>query len=96
MDVDIARDSDLDDSFYELCGIYLHPDYYRMGIGSKAMKFALEKAHEKNKKHIVVWVFEENENSINFYKKHGFMADGMTRIHDYGKPVNSIRMRRIV
>lgn len=94
IDIDTALDSDLDDDYYELRGIYLHPDYFRMGIGSKAMAFALQTARDKDKKHMVVWVIEDNLNSINFYKKHGFVADGKTEIHDFGKPVNSIRMRR--
>lgn len=94
VDVDSAQDSDLGDDFYELRGIYLHPDYFRMGIGSIAMVFALKMARDKGKKHMVLWVFEENINSISFYKKHGFRADGKTEIHECGKPVNSIRMRR--
>lgn len=95
IDIDIAQDGDLNDDFYELRGIYLHPDYFRMGIGSKAMEFALKTARDKGKKQMVLWVFEENINSINFYKKHGFIADGKTEIHACGsKPVNSIRMKR--
>ena len=96
MHVDEPRDyfNDIDNSFYELHGIYLHPDYYRRGIGTKAMAFALDKARAMGKKIMILWVFIENYNSISFYKKCGFEVDGVTMVHAYGKEVVSGRMKR--
>ena len=37
------QNDDVGDDFYELHYIYLHPDYFRMGIGTQAMVFAFEK-----------------------------------------------------
>ena len=89
-----ARDDDTDDSFYELHGIYLHPDYFRQGIGSYAMDFAFEKARSLGKTAMTVWVFAENINSIKFYEKCGFVADGKTKILNCGKDLEAVRMRK--
>ena len=87
---------DVGDDFYELHYIYLHPDYYRQGIGSKAMAYAFDKACNLGKKYMVVWVFADNVNSVKFYEKCGFRADGKTATRDFGKPLTSIRMKKVL
>jgi len=84
----------IDDSFWELHGIYLHPDYYRRGIGTKAIEFAVEKAKAAGKTNMILWVFEENKNAIKFYEKCGFKPDGARKIYNCGKDINCIRMRK--
>jgi len=91
--VDPPQDDDLDDSFYEVHGIYLHPDVYRQGIGSQAMDFAYGKARSLGKTTMTVWVLAENTNTINFYEKCGFVTDGATKTVEYGKPLQVIRMQ---
>ena len=88
------KDDDVDDNYYELHGIYLHPDYYRRGIGTQAMKFVCDETRKLNKKYINVWVFAVNTNSINFYKKCGFIADGKTQTMECGKTMECIRMKK--
>jgi len=88
------QDDDLSDEFAELEGIYLHPDYYRQGVGTQAMEFAYDKARSWGKKIMTVWVFAENANTIRFYEKCGFTADGKTKTYDCGKVMEIIRMRR--
>ena len=90
------QDDDTGDDFYELHYIYLHPDYYRQGIGTKAMAFAFDIARNLGKKYMVVWVFADNVNSVKFYEKCGFQADGKTAMRDFGKMLTSIRMKRIL
>jgi len=92
--VDFSRDDDADDSFYEVHGIYLHPDYYRKGIGTQAMEFAFDKACRLGKSIITLWVLADNTNSIRFYEKCGFFADGKTQTLNYGKDLVCIRMRK--
>lgn len=94
MKVDAPQDNDADDTFYELHYIYLHPDYFRMGIGTQAMDFAFEKARNLGKKIMTVWVLEDNVNSVKFYEKCGFVADGKTATQNRGKPLTLIRMRK--
>ena len=94
MCVALPQDGDLDETYYELHGIYLSPDYFRQGIGTQAIKFAFDTARNLGKKSMTVWVFSENVNSIRFYEKHGFLPDGKTKILNCGKPLTAIRMRR--
>ena len=74
--------------------IYLHPDYFRMGIGTKAMEFAFDIARRIGKTMMTVWVLDENLNSIKFYEKCGFAADGKIMDAEYGKVNGRMRMRR--
>lgn len=86
------QDNDLGDDFYELHYIYLHPDYFRLGIGTKVMEFVCDKVRCLNKKAISCWVLADNVNSIQFYDKCGFIPDGASKINSYGKDIYCIRM----
>jgi len=92
MSVGPPKDDDVGDDTYELRGIYLYPDYYRQGIGTFATEYAFNIARNLGKTKMTVWVFAENTNSIDFYTKRGFTADGKTDSRKYGKIVYSIRM----
>ena len=93
MKIDLPADDDLDETFYEVHYIYLHPDYFRRGIGTQAIKFAFNKAHTLGKMHVSIWVFSENTNAIKFYEKCGFVRDGKTAMQNRGRPMEIIRMR---
>lgn len=88
------RDNDAGDDFYELHYIYLHPDYFRQGIGTRAMEYAFNKARCLGKKAMTLWVFAENRNAVKFYERCGFAADGCSREQNPGVTLKSIRMRR--
>ncbi len=92
MRVASPQDDDLGDDYCELHYLYLHPDFFRLGIGTKAVQFAFGKGRELGKKFMSVWVFADNENSIRFYEKCGFSADKKTKTEDCGKPKVCIRM----
>lgn len=94
MNVAPPQDDDVSDEFYELHGLYLHPEYYRMGIGTQTMNFAIDVARNLGKKYMTLWVFAENRNSINFYTKCGYAPDGKTKSIDCGKRMECIRMRK--
>lgn len=64
-----------------------------MGIGTQAMEFAIDVARRESKKHMTLWVFGENANSIRFYEKCGFLPDGKTKTYNCGKILDCIRMR---
>ena len=78
--VPTPQDADADCNTCELEGIYLHPDYYRMGIGTKALDYAFEIARKWNKTAITLWVLADNTNSIKFYYKCGFTPDGKEKV----------------
>jgi len=56
----------------------------------------INKARILKKTVMVVWVLAENANSILFYEKCGFVADGKTKTLEYGKAMRCIRMRRVL
>ena len=87
------KDDDLGDEFYELYAIYLHPDHFHQGVGTQAMELAFRIARSLWKTDIVVWVFADNINSVRFFEKCGYIADGRTHDMDCGKVMNCIRMR---
>ena len=86
--------NDLSDSFYELHYIYLHPDNFRMGIGSYAVRFAFRIARILGKTNVIVWCLSENTNAVKFYEKCGFIADGKKEINEYGRPMERMRMTK--
>lgn len=92
--VETLNDSGIDGSFYELQAMYLHPDFFRRGIGTKAMNFAIEKGRAAGKSYMILWVLEDNKSAVEFYKACGFAADGAYKLYDYGKELKVIRMRR--
>lgn len=94
MKVASPMDTDVGVDFYELHYIYLHPDYFRQGIGTRAIEYAFDIARSLGKRYMTVWVLAENKNTINFYEKCGFKVDGISSERDFGKILKSIRMRR--
>lgn len=92
--VPTPQDNDANHDTCELEGIYLHSDYYRMGIGTQAMEFAFKLARQWNKTIMTLWVFKDNKNSIKFYEKCGFKSDAKTKSYQMGKPIDCIRMRK--
>lgn len=94
MGIGVSRDDDAGDDVFELMGLYLLPEYFRQGIGTQAMEFAFSKARSLEKKIMTVWLLEDNLDAKRFYEKCGFISDGSKREQNFGKTLNSIRMRR--
>ena len=76
MTIGDCRDDDKDEYAFELQGIYVDPFFQRRHIGTELVEFCIREGINRNKKEIVLWVFEKNRNSIEFYKKMGFAPDG--------------------
>jgi ribosomal protein S18 acetylase RimI-like enzyme len=77
-----CRDEDKDRNTFELWGIYIDPLFQREHIGSRLVDHCVNEAVKRNKKEIVLWVFEKNKDSIKFYKKMGFLKDGKNTIFE--------------
>ena len=82
MTIGNTKDEDKDEKTFELWVIYVDPLFQRQNIGKKLVDFCINEAKNKSKEEIVLWVFEKNKNSIKFYEKMGFTADGKTKLHD--------------
>jgi len=90
-----CRDNDKSIETLELMGIYIDPLFQRQKIGTKFVNYCISEAENKNKKEIILWVFEKNNDSIEFYKKMGFNADGKIKLMEKFKE-NAIRMNKIL
>lgn len=91
-----CRDEDLNqNSIGEIWGIYLAPEYWRQGIGTKLFRFGERILLEQGYKTIVLWVFAENTESRKFYEVMGFKADGTSKIINCGKPLTAVRYKKI-
>ena len=93
MTIGNTKDEDKDNRTFELWVIYVDPLFQRQNIGEKLVDFCIDEAKNKCKEEIVLWVFKKNENSIKFYEKMGFTADGKTKMHERLKE-KEIRMLR--
>ena len=67
----------------EIWNIYLDPDFYRMGIGTRLMKSAVAELRRKKFTSAYLWVIEENTNARAFYEKLGYQADGTQKMIDW-------------
>jgi len=51
--------------------LYVHPDYWRQGIGEMLLNFAKEKSPD----HLWLYTLQVNVNARAFYEKNGFVAE---------------------
>ena len=82
MTIGDCRDDDKDRNTFELYGIYIDPLFQRQHIGTRLVEYCIQEAIKENKTEIVLWVFEKNKDSIEFYNKMGFSPDGKTKIYE--------------
>lgn len=58
----------------QLRSMYVHPNYWRQGIGTALVEEAFERVPERFSD-FVVEVFEENESAVGFYRDLGFETE---------------------
>lgn len=88
--IDVPREAPEPDT-YEIFGLYILPEYARMGFGSEVMTLMEEKIRQMGYKRISLWVLEPNLPARKFYEKLGFAPDGTEKLSYYDKPINLIR-----
>lgn len=86
-----CRDSDKDESWGEIWGIYLHPDYWNKGIGARLLKWGLEELGKRGYNKATLWVLEDNLSARKFYEKAGFRYHGTIKEINVGKVLNEVR-----
>ena len=74
--------------------IYLHKDFWHMGVGTQLMKTAIDVARDIGLRRISLGVFAENEAAMRMYKKMGFKVEGHSKndIYTFGKYMDTILM----
>lgn len=73
-----ARDRD-EKEWGEVVAIYLLPEKWGSGVGSKLIQAALSKLKQKGFQNICLWVLKDNIRARKFYEKNGFKISGNER-----------------
>ena len=87
-----CRDEDLFDAA-EIDRLYLHPDHWGQGLGTRLMEFALATFRERGESAVVLWVLEKNLPARRFYEKWHFAPDGVARGFPDHEHVRELRYR---
>lgn len=77
----------------EIARIASHPSYRRCGIGQRLFDHMKETSLERDAVRILLDVRESNEPAISFYRKNGFVTDGIRKNYYGGDtPDNAVLM----
>ena len=63
----------------EIKELYVHPDYFRMGLGRALLGAIIASLARSGVEQIGLWVLEKNERGQLFYEALGFRSDGQKR-----------------
>lgn len=72
-----------DGSMGEIKAIYLHPDYWRKGLGTQLCLAAISELTKLGYKKVLLWVFEDNIQARKFYDALGFEATSSTKLEEF-------------
>ncbi len=89
-----SRDKDAPSSRGEIWGIYLKPEFWRKGIGSALMLWALEELKKLGYTSASLWVLEDNARARAFYEKCGFRPDSAKKTIELGRTLTEVRYIR--
>jgi ribosomal protein S18 acetylase RimI-like enzyme len=78
----------------EIFACYVHPGWWRKGVGRLLMDHAIEELVQAGRDDISLWVLEANDRARRFYATVGFGPDGARMLRDFGVPVAEVRYRR--
>lgn len=88
-----ARDEDAPPGTWQLYAIYMLPQAWGRGAARELMRTALGSLPAGTE--VTLWVLAHNERAQRFYRRHGFSADGIERIEEFGgAPLLEVRYRR--
>lgn len=88
-----ARDADAPGTG-ELWSIYAHPEYWSTGVGHELLGAVEAALRAEGHAAAYLWVLEGNDRAAGFYERHGWSADGGTRVEE--RPNLSLHERRHV
>lgn len=87
------RDEDLPkEEVAEIRALYIHPEYWRAGIGKKLAELATQNCKSTGYKRVALWVLDSNEPAQRFYQSLGFQLDGGVKID---KRISECELREV-
>ena len=91
--VGASRDEDADGAG-ELWALYLHPRHWGTGHGHVLHAHAVRALAATGAAEATLWVLTANERARRFYERHGWAADGATKVAVLGDvPLDEVRYR---
>ena len=89
-----TRDADCDASAIgELYALYVVEEAWGRGAGRLLHDAALDFLHVRAFSAATLWVLETNRRARRFYERVGWVADGSTKVEEYGASVVELRYR---
>ncbi|MEQ1856096.1 MAG: GNAT family N-acetyltransferase [Longimicrobiales bacterium] len=91
-----CTDEDLDRSrIAEMPTLYVHPDAWSRGIGTRLCAAACERARAAGYEALVLWSIDSNTRSERFYTHFGFTREPVTKVVDWPHDTLTARRYRI-
>jgi len=88
-----SRDEDAELGGQEIYDIYLQPDAWGHGVARELMRTVLSDTPQETP--LTLWVLAANERARHFYRRHGFVPDGVERLEPIGEENHlEVRYRR--
>lgn len=74
-----SKDANLRERTGAIDRIYVHPQFWRKGLGQQLISCGEKLLVERGYKTISLWVFEANENARRFYERNSYKPDGVKK-----------------
>ncbi|MCL3860536.1 GNAT family N-acetyltransferase [Actinotalea sp. K2] len=88
-----SLDEDADRDTLQIYTIYLEPSFWGHGVARELMRTVLSAV--PGGATVTLWVLAANDRARHFYRRNGFVADGVERLEEFGGDrLKEIRYRR--
>ncbi|MGQ3888678.1 N-acetyltransferase family protein [Legionella sp. CNM-1927-20] len=67
----------------EISALYLHPTYWRLGLGTRLCHTAFSELAKMNYQFVYVWVLSDNSQARQFYEALGFENTTITKLEEF-------------
>jgi GNAT superfamily N-acetyltransferase len=82
-----ARDGDVGATTGQLVTLYLHPDEWGQGVGTRVHDAGLGRLAADGCDRAVLWMLSTNVRAARFYSRRGWVRDGRIRVQQFGGAV---------
>lgn len=80
----------------EVWGLYILPEFWNRGFGSKIMNWGINELTSQGYTTISLWVLKDNRNARIFYEKYGFRFEGTVKDITIGQILQECRYERVI